>query len=94
VGDGAGKCEVLLAYSPFRRNLKKCKKTPCRTARAVKADGFNPIEIGLRYCLDLNMIPRIRPEGMLFGKPDSTSPDHALGCPFRRPDPGHNETVY
>jgi hypothetical protein len=111
------------------------QKTPCRTARAVKADDFNPIEIGLRYCPDLNMIPRITPEGMLFGKldstfpdhalqrfpfildhsviederetpsipllahvlvgePDSTSPGHALGCPFQRPDPGHNETVY
>jgi hypothetical protein len=24
------------------------------------------------------MIPRVKPEGMLFGKPDSTFPDHAL----------------
>jgi hypothetical protein len=26
------------------------------------------------------MIPRVEPEGMLFGKPVSTFPDHALDC--------------
>jgi hypothetical protein len=30
----------------------------------------------LAFCL--SMIPRVKPEGMLFGKPDSTFPDHAL----------------
>jgi hypothetical protein len=30
----------------------------------------------LAFCL--SMIPRVEPEGMLFGKPDSTFPDHAL----------------
>jgi hypothetical protein len=31
----------------------------------------------LAFCL--SMIPRVTPEGMLFGKPDSTFPDHAPG---------------
>jgi hypothetical protein len=29
----------------------------------------------LAYCL--SMIPRVKPEGMLFGKPLHTFPDHA-----------------
>jgi hypothetical protein len=33
------------------------------------------------------MIPRIEPEGMLFGKLGSTFPDHALASP-RKADPG------
>jgi hypothetical protein len=31
----------------------------------------------------LSMIPRVEPEGMLFGKPVSTFPDHALGVSFQ-----------
>jgi hypothetical protein len=33
----------------------------------------------LAFCL--SMIPRVKPERMLFGKPDSTFPDHPLMRP-------------
>jgi hypothetical protein len=36
---------------------------------------FDP-DLALTFCL--RMFPRVEPEGLLFGKPVSTFPDHAL----------------
>ena len=46
-------------------------------AGRLQRDGF---KLNHNRALDLwwSMIPRVKPEGMLFGKPVSTFPDHAL----------------
>ena len=77
VGDVHCSSVPLLGMIVFRSILKRSTHFWLGWREFSRADElWFDRHSALAFCL--SMIPRVTPEGMLFGKPDSTFPDHAL----------------